>query len=89
MIRSNESMQSQVHMVPCQNKFGNNARIFGGTHGLAEALGAATENQGHFKGSDLLADPVRKEGRGNTRLIFGGSLLFLQYFHALCFAVLR
>ena len=44
-----KSMQSHVHMVPCQNKFGNNARIFGGTHGMAEALGAATENQGPFK----------------------------------------
>ncbi len=54
-------MQSQVQMVPCQNKFGNNARIFGGTHGMAEAVGAATENQGIWKGSGLLADPYVKK----------------------------
>jgi len=42
-----ETAQQRVHMVPCQNKFGHNARIFGGTHGMAEALGAATENQGN------------------------------------------
>ena len=32
-------------IVPCQNKFGKNARRMGGTFGLAESLAAATENQ--------------------------------------------
>ena len=59
-LLSNESWgQSGVHIEPCQNKFGNNARIFGGTHGMAEAVGAATENQGRDSG--LLADPIVKK----------------------------
>ena len=33
--------------MPCQNKFGRNARIFGGTHALADGLCAVTEHQGN------------------------------------------
>ena len=65
IIRSNESMQKQVHMVPCQNKFGNNARILGGTHGMADALGAATENPGndtpHVHGVMAVVTPYQKK----------------------------
>ena len=32
---------------PCQNKFGKNARIMGGTFGMAESLVACTEHQGN------------------------------------------
>ena len=32
---------------PCQNKFGKNARIMGGTFGMAESLVACIEHQGN------------------------------------------
>ena len=47
ILRPNETIHSDVHMVPYQNKFGNNARIFGGPHGIADALEAVTTNQGN------------------------------------------
>ena len=58
-------MQARVHMVPCQNKFGNNARIFGSTHGMAEAPGEATENQGndtpHVHGVMAIVTPYQNK----------------------------
>ena len=65
ILLSNETMQARVHMVPCQNKFVNNARIFGGTHGMAEALGAANENQGndtpHVHGVMAIVTPYQNK----------------------------
>jgi hypothetical protein len=50
---------------PCQNKFGRNGRIFGGTHGLADGLTGATEHQGsdmpHFHGIISFATPYRSK----------------------------
>ena len=41
--RTNRSTDSVI--VPCQNKFGKNARLMGGSFGLAESLASATEHQ--------------------------------------------
>ena len=58
-------------MVPCPNKFGNNARIFGGTHGMAEAPGAATENQGndtpHVHGVMAIVTPYQNKTLAEIR----------------------
>ena len=52
-------------MKPCQNKFGRNGRIFGGTHSLADGLTGATEHQAndtpHFHGMGSLATPYREK----------------------------
>ena len=49
--------------VPCQNKFGKNARIMGGTFGMAESLVACTEHQGndtpHIHGLMAVATPYQ------------------------------
>ena len=64
-------MHSDVHMVPCQKKFGNNARIFGDTHGVAEALGAATEDQGndtpHVHGVMTIVTPYQNKTLADFR----------------------
>ena len=64
-------MQSRVHIVPCQNKFGINARIFGGTHGMTEALGAATENQWndtpHVHGVMVIVTPYQNKTLADIR----------------------
>ena len=58
-------------MVPCQNKFGNNARISGGAHGMAEALAAATENQGndtpHVHGVMAIFTPYQNKTLADIR----------------------
>ena len=52
-------------MVACQKQIGNNTHIFGGAHGLAEALGAATENQGndtpHMHGVMAIVTPYQNK----------------------------
>ena len=44
-------------------KIGHNARIFGGTHAMAESIGGATEHQGndtpHFHGVMALTTPYQ------------------------------
>ena len=58
-----ESMHKAAGIVPCQNKFGHNARIFGGTHAMAESIGGATEHQGndtpHFHGVMAVTTPYQ------------------------------
>ena len=47
----------------CQNKFGNNARIFGGTAGFCDGLGTVLENQGegtpHGHGVAIFVTPYQ------------------------------
>jgi len=73
-----ESMQSRIKMVPCQNKFGNNARIFGGTHGMAESMGAATENQGndtpHTHGVMAVVTPYQFKSLADIRAMLEDDL---------------
>jgi hypothetical protein len=65
-------------MVPCQNKFVNNARIFGGTHGMAETLGSATENQGndtpHVHGVMAIVTPYQNKTLADIRDSLGKDL---------------
>ena len=62
-LNRGETMYQKCKVVPCQNKFGNNARVMGGTFGMAESLAAATENQGndtpHIHGIMALATPYQ------------------------------
>ena len=44
---SSRSSSNAGVCTPCQNKFGKNARIMGGTFGMAESLVACTEHQGN------------------------------------------
>ena len=54
-------MYEQCRAVPCQNRFGKNARVMGGSFAMAESLAAATENQGndtpHIHGIMALVAP--------------------------------
>ena len=56
-------MFEKCHVAPCQNRFGKNARVMGGTFAMAESLAAATENQGndtpHIHGIMALATPYQ------------------------------
>ena len=55
------TMYEKCKVVPCQNRFGKNARVMGGTFAMAESLAAATEHQGndtpHIHGIMALSTP--------------------------------
>ena len=59
------TMYERCGVFPCQNRFGKNARVMGGTFAMAESLAAATENQGndtpHIHGIMALATPYQYE----------------------------
>ena len=59
------TVYSNCGMMPCQIKFGRNARVFGGTYGLADGLCCATEHQGndtpHAHGVFSPATPYRNK----------------------------
>ena len=46
-LKFGKSFYEKCKVVPCQNRFGKNARVMGGTFAMAESLAAATENQGN------------------------------------------
>ena len=71
--------------VPCQNKFGKNARIMGGTFGMAEALLSCSEHQGnetpHIHGLLAVVSPYHNKTLLELRDLIKNDMREFQALH--------